>query len=63
MSENPDNQLFVRTLLGLAEGFGLTTVAECVETEAEVKVLEKELADFLQGWYFGRPDIDPDWRR
>ncbi len=59
---NMDNQLFVRTLLGLADGFGLKTVAECVETEDEVRILCDEGADFLQGWYFGRPDLDPPWR-
>ena len=31
LEDNVDNQLFVRTLLGLAEGLGLVTVAECVE--------------------------------
>ncbi|WP_425403065.1 putative bifunctional diguanylate cyclase/phosphodiesterase [Hwanghaeella sp.] len=59
---NMDNQLFVRTLLGLADGFGLKTVAECVETEDEVRVLCDEGANFLQGWFFGRPDVDPPWR-
>ncbi len=62
VANSPDNKLFVRTLLGLAEGFGLTTVAECVETEAEVAILEDEGADYLQGWYYGRPDTDPAWR-
>ena len=32
LTSNVDNQLFIRTLLGLADGFGLETVAECVET-------------------------------
>lgn len=62
LANNPDNQLFVRTLLGLAEGFGLKTVAECVETVEEADLLKKEGADYLQGWYFGKPTINPDWR-
>lgn len=62
LANSPSNKLFVRTLLGLAEGFGLTTVAECVETEAEVSILEDEGADYLQGWFYGRPDTDPKWR-
>ena len=32
LTENVDNQLFIRNLLGLAEAYGMETVAECVET-------------------------------
>ncbi len=63
IANNPDNQLFVRTLLGLAEGFGLKTVAECIESEEDAAILTKEGADFLQGWHLGRPDTTPDWRK
>jgi len=62
LDTNADNQLFVRTLLGLADGFGLTTVAECVETQNEVRILQDEGAHYLQGWYFGKPDLSPPWR-
>ncbi len=62
LDTNTDNQLFVRTLLGLAEGFGLTTVAECVESKNEVRILQDEGAHYLQGWYFGKPDLEPPWR-
>jgi len=57
VAERPDNQLFIRTLLGLAKGFGLATVAECVETEAEAKVLVNEGVTFLQGYLFGKPEL------
>ena len=63
VGHNRDNLLFVRTLLGLADGFGLQTVAECVETEEESQVVEAEGADFMQGWLYGKPEIDPDWRK
>lgn len=62
VAHKQDNHLFVRTLLGLADGFGLQTVAECVETEEEARILLEEGADFLQGWLFGKPDINPEWR-
>ena len=62
LSENFDNQLFIRTLIGLAEGFGLGAVAECVETEADARLLEAEGVVYLQGWHFGKPIVDPDWR-
>lgn len=57
VAERPDNQLFIRTLLGLAKGFGLATVAECVETEAEAKILVNEGVTFLQGYLFGKPEL------
>jgi EAL domain-containing protein (putative c-di-GMP-specific phosphodiesterase class I) len=60
--ENPDNQVFVRSLLGLAQGLNMRTVAECVETEAEAKWLQAQGIDFFQGYYFGKPDTNPAWR-
>ena len=63
VATNRENQMFIRTLLGLAEGFGLQTVAECIETEEEATILTKEGANFLQGWYFGRPEVTPAWRK
>lgn len=58
---NQDNQLFVRTLINLAKGIGLKTVAEWVETEEEAVMLRREGIDFLQGWHCGKPTIDPPW--
>lgn len=63
VGQSPDNQIFVRTLLDLARGFGLKTVAECVETAEEARILRSEGADFLQGWHFGKPETRPAWRR
>jgi len=60
--ENPDNQVFVRALLGLAQGLKLRTVAECVETEAEANWLREQGIDLFQGYFFGRPDTKPAWR-
>ncbi|MEP4378600.1 MAG: GGDEF and EAL domain-containing protein [Alphaproteobacteria bacterium] len=58
---NEDNLLFVRTLINLAKGIGLESVAEWVETEEEAELLRREGVDYLQGWHCGRPEIDPDW--
>jgi EAL domain-containing protein (putative c-di-GMP-specific phosphodiesterase class I) len=57
-----DNQVFLRHLLGLANGLGLTTVAECVETAQEAAILRREGVAFLQGYYFGRPSIIRPWQ-
>src|SRR3546814_10640852 len=57
VSDNPENQLFIRTLLNLANGFGLKTVAECVEPAEDARILMSESVEFLQGWQYGRPSM------
>ena len=57
VSENPDNLLFIRTLLNLADGFGMKTVAECVQSSEDAALLKKEGVGFLQGYYYGRPQL------
>lgn len=42
-------------LVGLADGLGLGTVAEGVETEAEAAVLVAQGWQLGQGWLYGRP--------
>ena len=61
IADHPDNQLFLRSLVDLARGFGLKTVAECVETEADVKILKANGVDYMQGWYYGRPEVGRPW--
>lgn len=61
LGNHPDNLLFVRTLIRLAQGIGLKTVAEWVETEEEADLLRAEGVDCLQGWFCGKPTTDPDW--
>jgi diguanylate cyclase (GGDEF)-like protein len=62
LPDNPANMIFIRSLLDLARNFGLDTVAECVETMEQAEMLRDEGVGFLQGWAFGRPQIDPPWR-
>jgi diguanylate cyclase (GGDEF)-like protein len=61
IARSPDNQLFVRTLVGLAKNFELKTVAEWADSEEDAKVLADIGIDYLQGFRFGRPDMAPDW--
>ncbi|HYM32339.1 MAG TPA: GGDEF and EAL domain-containing protein [Candidatus Cybelea sp.] len=61
LGQNPDNQVFLRHLVGLAKGLGLKTVAECVETATEAAILQREGVGYLQGYYFGRPEIAQPW--
>ncbi len=62
MKEGPDALLFIRTLVGLAQGFGLTTVAECVEDDWQADILRDERVCLLQGYRFGRPSLERPWR-
>lgn len=61
LADSPDNQIFVRTLAGLAKNFNLETVAEWVSSEDEARILEGFGIDFFQGFHFGKPEIDPEW--
>ena len=61
LGASPDNQIFLRHLLGLAKGFGFHTVAEGVETAAEAAILHREGIGYMQGYYYGRPSLDRPW--
>jgi len=63
LRDNPEQQLFVRNLVGLADAFGLETIAECVETGEDAAFLADEGVQFLQGYYFGRPSLERPWRK
>ena len=61
MKDAPDALLFIRTLVGLANGFGLTTVAECVEDDWQADILRGEGVRLLQGHRFGQPSLERAW--
>jgi len=61
MHDGPDALLFIRSLVGLARGFGLATVAECVECATQVATLRREGVRLLQGYHFGRPSLSRPW--
>jgi EAL domain-containing protein (putative c-di-GMP-specific phosphodiesterase class I) len=61
LAQNADNRFFVKTLLDFAQGFGLKTVAEFVETGEITKVLMEMGVDYMQGYYFGKPANHRVW--
>lgn len=61
VSGSRENQLFVRTLLDLARNFGMKTVAEWVDNEADAMLLKGLGVDFLQGYLLGKPEMNPAW--
>lgn len=61
IAQSADNQFFVRTLMDFAKGFGLQTVAEFVENGEIAKILMDMGVDYLQGYYFGKPENHRSW--
>jgi EAL domain-containing protein (putative c-di-GMP-specific phosphodiesterase class I)/GGDEF domain-containing protein len=55
LTDNADSRFFVKTLLDFTRGFGLKSVAECVENGEIAKMLMELGVDYLQGYYFGKP--------
>jgi PAS domain S-box-containing protein len=53
--ENAQNQHVVKAIVNLAQGFGRQTIAEGVETEATLELLEEYGVDYAQGFAIGRP--------
>lgn len=55
MHQSESSARLVRTIIELAHSFGLTVVAEGVESEAVARRLEELGCDVLQGYYFAKP--------
>jgi EAL domain-containing protein (putative c-di-GMP-specific phosphodiesterase class I) len=63
LSQSPENQVFVRTLVGLARSFDIKTVAEWVSSDDDAALLQTFGVDYFQGFHFGEPVTDPIWDR
>ncbi|MEA2161584.1 MAG: hypothetical protein QOD66_3964 [Solirubrobacteraceae bacterium] len=55
LSDDPDGQSILTAIVQLAHGFGLTVVAEGVETAAQHQQLNSLGSDACQGFYFAHP--------
>ncbi len=55
LHHDPDDAAIAAAVVALARTLGLRVVAEGVELEAQVKVLEHLNCDQVQGYFFGRP--------
>lgn len=49
------SQVFVKAMIDVARGLGVTTIAECVEDEATMEMLIEFGVDYVQGFYLCRP--------
>jgi EAL domain-containing protein (putative c-di-GMP-specific phosphodiesterase class I)/GGDEF domain-containing protein len=61
LEESSENMLFIRSLLDFNRSYGLETIAECVESGDVAKILMDIGVDYMQGYYFGRPDVKKPW--
>jgi diguanylate cyclase (GGDEF)-like protein len=52
-----EDELFVRTLIDLARNFGIITVGEWVGDEKTAELLEKAGVAYMQGYFFGAPEL------
>lgn len=60
---DPDNQVLTKAMVAIAQQFDMFTVAESVETFADVQWLQHVGVDCLQGYYFGAPTIRAPWKQ
>jgi diguanylate cyclase (GGDEF)-like protein len=56
---NPESHKVIHTVIGLADNLGLNVVAEGVETEGQLNVLQASKCQYAQGYYFSEP-VDPE---
>lgn len=58
IDKNEQDQLFTKSMAGLAQGMKITTVAEFVEDEKIMNVLLDMGIDYGQGYFFSKPEGD-----
>ncbi|HEX8988193.1 MAG TPA: EAL domain-containing protein [Rhodocyclaceae bacterium] len=55
ITTDPDDAAIAAMIIGLAHSLKQTVVAEGVETEAQLKFLQQQHCDEMQGYFFSRP--------
>lgn len=55
ITDHPKNQTIVKTIIALAKGLGMTTIAEGVETAEELRFMCENGIDAIQGYYYHKP--------
>jgi EAL domain-containing protein (putative c-di-GMP-specific phosphodiesterase class I) len=61
--KDADNQVLTAALVSISRQFDMFTVAEHVETEAEMEYLQNIGIDCLQGYHIGMPEVIPEWTK
>ena len=60
VATHAEDEMFVRTLIDLARNFGIVTVGEWVGDEQTAKLLERAGVAYMQGYFFGAPELAKD---
>lgn len=55
LPENQDSVAVTRAIIGLAKTFGLSVTAEGIEREDQLRFLQQEQCDEIQGYYYAKP--------
>jgi diguanylate cyclase (GGDEF)-like protein/PAS domain S-box-containing protein len=55
LTNDENDQVIIRTIINTAHSLNLKVIAEGVETEDQLKFLQKEGCDHYQGYFFGKP--------
>lgn len=55
MTRDPDDATLVRTIITMAHGLGMKTIAEGVELAEQIDFLNHHQCEEMQGYYFSRP--------
>ncbi len=58
LKNHPDNQAFVKSVSEMVRAFGMRTIAEFVEDETTLTMLDALGVTYAQGYYIGRPESD-----
>ncbi|HEV7163009.1 MAG TPA: EAL domain-containing protein, partial [Solirubrobacteraceae bacterium] len=59
VSQDPEGETLIRTLVQLGKSLSIETLAEGIEQSRELSLLKEEHCDSGQGFLFARP-LDPD---
>jgi EAL domain-containing protein (putative c-di-GMP-specific phosphodiesterase class I) len=62
LATDPNDAIITSTIISLGKQFGLTLVAEGVETEDQLDFLRKQQCDQIQGYLFARPMPEEELR-
>ncbi|MBI3574187.1 MAG: EAL domain-containing protein [Gammaproteobacteria bacterium] len=55
LATDPDDAAIVQAIVTMAHALGIQTIAEGVETKAQLELLRRNGCDAMQGYYFSRP--------
>ncbi len=55
IENNPDDRTLAKTIVDLAHNLDLTVIAEGVENEEQLKIIEELGVEEIQGFYFSKP--------